>query len=1085
MRVTARMQKRRITLVTTLCIIFAMFFGQTTAFAANGGAAKVDGPLTLVSELRVGEGTINKEYNKVIQGTNNKILVTEIDLNNPYVKVAPIYGKEGKIDKQPLTKMADEDGAVVAINANFFHLTQRPAPFAMELKDGELITSQSELHDWMVFSVTGDQTAQIGSLGFSGQVVTSTGATHPIFNLNKEVHNTHAGNSHENRLNLYNSRWKDTSLGTLEGKTGVVEVVIQNDTVIDIRIDQPGVFIPPNGYVLMGHGTAAQFLLNNVKLGDQLNISYQVTPDAANIEQAIGAHALLVDQGMPVAISPKTDFSGAKSARARSAVGISQDGKKVYFIAVEKSSNSQGVNLENFAKLIAELGVYRAANLDGGGSTTVVSRMPGDTTTTLLNTPDGGPIRSVPDGIAVYNLAPQGKLVGIKLVDGSLNVLTGSKVTYALKGYDDHVLPYNVYQNPVNWTVQNAAVGSFVDNSFVAKASGTTEIYATSEGVTSNPITVNVFGGKDIDKITVSPSAIYVLPDSAQPLSINVKTKTGVTFKATVDNVNWTVEGIEGTMDGLTYRSGSSIGVGQLKGNIDGVAFSLPIYQGSMYSTFNTLDYVAAYSHSHYPSNNPGSFVRIDQSTGEPIFRGVASMKLTYNFLPNTFDETGNSTDAVEAAYGNFNDTHFTFPKDALGFGVWVYGDNSNYSVKAQIKDQSGKVHYVTLADRIDWTGWKYLETKFTPEMTRPVTLSNLYIVDEPILELADRPLTGSIYFDEMTLLKPYEAGAVSAAKTVKPNSKDKATNLSMSLGQVELNINAANIENRASEYSVTPITVGKHNQPIVGEYPLAYGFNLNLTERNQNSNSTFPILIKPKYDVYFSLLNWSESENKWNRIIGYPTESGALRFDITGGGVYIPIKNEQIISFKDIATHWAKASIAEMAQQGIIKGVSETEFKPSGSLSRGEFATLLYRVVEKHRPELAAQLLANNQLNFVDPIPDWAQQGAIVAVNLDVMQGVGENKFASTDLLTRDQLATIIARMATNLETTIPAPTQNVTISDQKDVAEWATAGVKLAVEQKLFPLIEGKFMPKQKVSRGEAAYAIAQIYNWLQTEQ
>ncbi len=1083
MRVTARLRKRRFSFVMTLSLILAMVFGQLTAFATTGTTTKEDGPITLVSELRVAEGTILKEYSKLLQGANNRVLVTEIDLNNPYVKVAPIFGKEGKIDKQPLTKMADENGAVVAINANFFHLTQRPAPFAIELKDGELITSQSELHDWMVFSVDQFQTAQIGSLGFSGHVMTKEGATYPIFNLNKEVHNTHAGNSHENRLNLYNSRWKDTSLGTLEGKTGVVEVVVLEEVVIDIRIDQPGVAIPSNGYVLMGHGTAADFLLANAKLGERLFVSYQVTPDAGNIAQAIGAHALLVDQGIPVAISSKVDFSGAKSARARSAVGISQDGKKVFLIAVEKSTTSQGVNLENFARIIAELGVYRAANLDGGGSTTLVSRMPGDATVTLMNTPDGGPIRSIPDGIAVYNLAPQGKLVGINLVGGTLNALTGSKLTYTLKGYDEHVLPYNVYQHPINWTTKNNDVGSFIEGSFIAKASGITDIYATVEGVTSNPLTLKVFGGKDIEKIEVTPNVVNILPDSSQPVQINVTTKTGVTFKATADNVKWTVEGVEGAIEGLTYYSGSTAGVGQLKGNIDGVAFSLPIYQGSIYSTFNTLDYVSAYNHSHYPSNNAGSFTRIDQSTGEPIFRGIASMKLTYNFLPNSFDEKGISTDAVEAAYGNFADTHFTFPKDALGFGVWVYGDNSNYTVKAQIKDQSGKVHYVTLADRLDWNGWKYVEAEFTPEMSRPVTLNSLYLVDEPNLELQDRPLTGNVYFDELVLLSPYKSSAVSSAKTIKPNSKDKATDLSMSLGQLDLSINAVDIEKRASEYTVSPITVGKFNQPIVGDYPLAYGFNLAITDRDQKSNSAFPIMIKPKYDEYFALLNWSETENKWNRIIGYPTESGALRFELTSDGVYIPVKTDPVTSFRDIATHWAKASIAEMARYGIIKGVSETEYKPNGSLSRGEFATLLYRVIEKQRPELASELLANNELNFVDPIPDWAQQGAIAAVNLGVMQGVGESKFASADVLTRDQLATIIARMTAILELNLPEPKQNVTIPDQKDVPEWATAGVKLAVEQQIFPLIEGKFAPKQKVSRGEAAYAIAQIFNWMQT--
>lgn len=1081
MRHTAR-RRLRLHYVTILGLIAALLLAPLGAHAANGAQANGDGPLTLISELRVGEGTLLKHYNKTIQGKNNKVLVTEIDLHNPYVKIAPIFGKEGKIAKQPLTSMANENGAVAAINANFFHLTQRPAPFAMQYQDGELITSQSILHDWMVFSIDTDQVAQIGSFGFSGRVTASNNATFPIFNLNKEVHNTHDGNSHENRLNVYNSRWGGTSLGTLADKAGVVEVVVTGGIVTDIRIDQAGVAIPDNGYVLMGHGTAATFLLENVKMGEHIGIDYRITPDASNLAQAIGAHALLVDGGAPVTISPKTDFSGAKTARARSAIGMSHDGKKVYFIVVEKSKDSNGVNLETLAKIIAELGVWRAANLDGGGSTTLVSRLPGDATVSLLHAIDGGSIRSIPDGIAVYNLAPAGKLAGIQLNSGPQSILVGSKVTYTLKGYDEHVLPYNVYQHPIQWGVQNSATGAFVDGRFVARASGKTDIFATVAGIRSTTYPIEVFGGKDIDKIEVSPSVVNVLPNYMQPLSVTVKTKSGVTFKASADNIKWTVDGVDGTMDGLTYRANAATGVGQLKGTIDGFTFTVPVHQGVLYSTQNTLDYVSAYSHSHYPSNNAGSFTRVDLASGEPVFRGVAAMKLTYNFLPNTFDEKGISTDAIEAAYGNMNDPSLTFQKDALGFGVSVYGDRSSYALKAHIKDNNGKIHYVTLAEQIDWDGWRYVEAPFTSDMARPVTLTSLYVVDEPNAAFTDRPLSGSIYFDEILLLRPYERSFVGTAKTVTPNSKDKATDLALSIGAVDLSIQAQHIEKRASSYTVTSIVVGKHARAIRGEYPYAYGFELSLKERESAAPSAFPITLTPKGDQYFDLLTWTESEGAWKRIVGYPNRAGGLQFELTNGGTYIPVKSDARIPFVDIANHWARTSIVEMARVGIIKGTSANEYSPAATLSRGEIATLIYRLIDVTQPDLAAMLLATNELTFVDPIPEWAQQGAIATVNLGAMNGVGENKFAAGERLTREQLATIIERAVQSLQLEVPAPTQAQTISDQKSVSTWATAGVTLSTEQRLFPLVEGKFMPQQPVTRGETAYAIAQLYQWIE---
>jgi hypothetical protein len=137
--------------------------------------------------------------------------------------------------------------------------------------------------------------------------------------------------------------------------------------------------------------------------------------------------------------------------------------------------------------------------------------------------------------------------------------------------------------------------------------------------------------------------------------------------------------------------------------------------------------------------------------------------------------------------------------------------------------------------------------------------------------------------------------------------------------------------------------------------------------------------------------------------------------------------------------------------------------------------------VIERQQPDLARQLIEKNQLSFADPIPDWAQTGALAAVNLGVMQGVGENKFGSTILLTREQLATIIARSVAQLQLELPAPVNKGEIADAKAVSDWAKEGVKLSVEQNLFPLSNNKFNPRQNVTRGEAAYAIAKIYEWM----
>lgn len=81
---------------------------------------------------------------------------------------------------------------------------------------------------------------------------------------------------------------------------------------------------------------------------------------------------------------------------ARSAIGITEDGKKLYFIVVEgrpgaatlfKTLFSEGISLLNLAQIMKDLGCYRAINLDGGGASTLVVENINNNKPLVLNTP--------------------------------------------------------------------------------------------------------------------------------------------------------------------------------------------------------------------------------------------------------------------------------------------------------------------------------------------------------------------------------------------------------------------------------------------------------------------------------------------------------------------------------------------------------------------------------------------------------------------------------------------------------------------------------------------------------------------------
>jgi len=60
---------------------------------------------------------------------------------------------------------------------------------------------------------------------------------------------------------------------------------------------------------------------------------------------------------------------------SRTAIGTDKSRSKVYLVAIETSSKSEGkigANLKELASIMRQVGAYNAMNLDGGGSTIMV-----------------------------------------------------------------------------------------------------------------------------------------------------------------------------------------------------------------------------------------------------------------------------------------------------------------------------------------------------------------------------------------------------------------------------------------------------------------------------------------------------------------------------------------------------------------------------------------------------------------------------------------------------------------------------------------------------------------------------------------
>lgn len=78
----------------------------------------------------------------------------------------------------------------------------------------------------------------------------------------------------------------------------------------------------------------------------------------------------------------------------------------MWLVALDgRSDASTGMTLVEFAEFLRSLGADDALNLDGGGSTTMVAMMPGDTELSVQNSPSDGSQRPVPNGLGFTSTA--------------------------------------------------------------------------------------------------------------------------------------------------------------------------------------------------------------------------------------------------------------------------------------------------------------------------------------------------------------------------------------------------------------------------------------------------------------------------------------------------------------------------------------------------------------------------------------------------------------------------------------------------------------------------------------------------------
>jgi len=100
------------------------------------------------------------------------------------------------------------------------------------------------------------------------------------------------------------------------------------------------------------------------------------------------------------------DLEWYRAVQARTAIGLSRDGRTLTLFTVDKSGGSEGMQVGEVAELMRrDYGVWDALNLDGGGSTTLAMEDPETHVASIVNaSSDKDPVagRAVGSSLAVF-----------------------------------------------------------------------------------------------------------------------------------------------------------------------------------------------------------------------------------------------------------------------------------------------------------------------------------------------------------------------------------------------------------------------------------------------------------------------------------------------------------------------------------------------------------------------------------------------------------------------------------------------------------------------------------------------------------
>ncbi|MDD4496330.1 MAG: phosphodiester glycosidase family protein, partial [Eubacteriales bacterium] len=433
----------------SLKILLSLVFAAAITFGGIYPASALPRTINQTSETQnIATGVTLERVRRFTDNGWLNFNVIRADMNNPYVYADTITDSSSIQNLiSPLTEARNRN-AVAAVNGSFFIWTDVNNKI---IPIGPIVGSEGIKTSYMELNNAQSKMATL-SINVLNEILCDFWKTEMWLENKNGVTLVSRYNRpyySYNDLTVIDRKWSSTSAGSTI--SGSIEMVVVNNTVTEIRKGLPPITIPENGFVVVTRNEGASLLQQKFSIGDKVSFKIITAPVSwENAKMAISGGSLLVSNGK----IPYSFSHDSPGANPRTAVGASRDSKELIVVTVDgRQDASLGLTQYELAELMLELGAYNAINLDGGGSTAMAARLPGDLSASLVNIPSDGAVRKVANVLGIFSSAPKGPIARLVIDCEDRNIFSGTSRKFTVKAIDAFLNPVPIDESQVTWGV--------------------------------------------------------------------------------------------------------------------------------------------------------------------------------------------------------------------------------------------------------------------------------------------------------------------------------------------------------------------------------------------------------------------------------------------------------------------------------------------------------------------------------------------------------------------------------------------------------------------------------------------------------